>query len=160
MGLMICQKNYVVLKINAPFRSCITQVNNMLMNSAEDLDIVMPMYNLLEYSNNYCMKSGILWNYYRDKIDDVDHDASNTKSFKYKTKLIREAKARPPGPPRQPQLPPNLDRSQPPGPLQPSRLEIPPSSAEVIILLKYLSNLWRSLDFPFFIVYCQKMMIT
>ena len=71
----------------------------MLMNSAEDLYIVMPMYNLLEYSSNYSMKSGSLWNYYRDKIDDVDDDASNNKSFKYKTKLIGKAKTRPPQPP-------------------------------------------------------------
>ena len=69
------------------------------MNSAEDLYIVMPMYNLLEYSSNYSMKSGSLWNYYRDKIDDVDDDASNNKSFKYKTKLIGKAKTRSPQPP-------------------------------------------------------------
>ena len=71
----------------------------MLMNSAEDLYIIMPMYNLLKYSSNYSMKSGSLWNYYRGKIDDVDDDASNSKSFKYKTKLTGKAKARPPRPP-------------------------------------------------------------
>ena len=40
---------------NAPFRSCISKINNTFIDNAEDLDIVMPMYNLLEYSDNYSM---------------------------------------------------------------------------------------------------------
>ena len=43
----------LILKINAPFISCITKINNELIEDAEDLDIVMPMCNLLEYSKNY-----------------------------------------------------------------------------------------------------------
>ena len=45
---------------NAPFRSCISKINSTLIDNAEDLDIVMPMYNLLEYSQNYSMTSGSL----------------------------------------------------------------------------------------------------
>ena len=56
----------VVFKNNGPFRSCMTKINNTLMENAEDLDIIIPMYNLLEYSHNYSMTSGTLWNYYRD----------------------------------------------------------------------------------------------
>ena len=41
----------LTFKNNAPFISCISKINNTLINNAEDLDIVMPMYNLLEYSN-------------------------------------------------------------------------------------------------------------
>ena len=41
----------------APFRSCISKINSTLIDNAEDLDIAMPMYNLLEYSQNYCMTS-------------------------------------------------------------------------------------------------------
>ena len=52
----------------------------------------MPMYNLLEYSQNYSMTSGSLWSCYRDKIDDVDDNASNGKSFEYKTKMKMEMK--------------------------------------------------------------------
>ena len=63
-----------------------------MTDNAEDLDIVMPMYNLLEYSQNYSMTSGSLWNYYRDKIDDVDDNASDDKSFEYKTKMKMEMK--------------------------------------------------------------------
>ena len=72
-----------------------TQINSTLIDNAEDLDIAMPMYNLIEYSQNYSMTSGSLWNYYRDEIDNVDDNASNGKSFKYKTKIIRETEARP-----------------------------------------------------------------
>ena len=57
------------------------------MENAEDLDIVIPMYNLLEYSDNYFMTLGSLWNYYKDEIDGVDDIASQVKSFKYKAKI-------------------------------------------------------------------------
>ena len=70
-------------KNNAPFRSCISKINSTLIDNAEDLDIVMPMYNLLKFSQNYSMTSGSLWNYYRDEIDDVDGNASDGKSFEY-----------------------------------------------------------------------------
>ena len=45
----------------------------------------MPIYNLLEYSQNYFITSGSLWNYYRDEIDHINDNASNGESFKYKT---------------------------------------------------------------------------
>ena len=43
----------LILKNNAPFVSCITRINGELIEDANDLDIVIPMYNLLEYSKNY-----------------------------------------------------------------------------------------------------------
>ena len=82
------EKN-VAFTNNAPFRSCVSKITSTLINNAEDLDIVMPMYNLLEYSQNYSMTSGSLWNYFRDEIDDVDDVDDNPPegtSFKYKTK--------------------------------------------------------------------------
>ena len=72
------QKN-LVFKNNAPFRLCISKINITLKVNAEDLDIVMPMYNVLEYSQNYSITSGSLWNYYRDKINDVNDNASDGK---------------------------------------------------------------------------------
>ena len=57
----------LALKNNAPFTSCISKINNTLMDNAEDLDIVIPMYNLLEYSKNYRKTTGSFWNYYRDE---------------------------------------------------------------------------------------------
>ena len=54
-------------KNNAPFISCISKINDIKIDNAEDLDVVMPMHNLLEYSKNYCKTTGRLWNYYRDE---------------------------------------------------------------------------------------------
>ena len=50
----VTEKDFV-FKNNVPFRSCITKINSTLIDNAEDLDIFMPMYNLLEYSQNYSM---------------------------------------------------------------------------------------------------------
>ena len=60
----------LIFKSNAPFRSCISKINNTFIGNAEDLDIAMPMYNLLEYSDNYSITSGSLRNYYRDGVND------------------------------------------------------------------------------------------
>ena len=61
------KRNKTILKNNAQFVSCITKINNELIEDAEDLDIAMPMYNLLlEYSKNYRKTIGSLYNYYRD----------------------------------------------------------------------------------------------
>ena len=79
---------------------------------------------------------GSLWNYYRDKIDDVDDNASDDKSFEYKTKLIGKS-------PKRPARPGNEgDADRPPQP------PVPTLHVEVTITLKYLSNFWRSLDLP------------
>ena len=58
----------VILKNNAPFVSCITRINGELIEDSDDLDIVMPMYNLLEYSKYYRKTIGSLYNYYRDDL--------------------------------------------------------------------------------------------
>ena len=65
----------LTLKNNAPFISCISKINGELV--AEDLDIVMPMYNLLEYSKNYEKTSGSLLNYYRDEPSEITLGAGN-----------------------------------------------------------------------------------
>ena len=49
-----------------PFINCISELNNMQIDNAKDTDIVMPMYNLIEYSDNYAKTSGSLWQYFRD----------------------------------------------------------------------------------------------
>ena len=53
-------------------------------DNAQDIDIVMPMYNLIEYSDNYSKTSGSLWQYYKD---DPNNNIENSESFKYKTKI-------------------------------------------------------------------------
>ena len=56
----------VAFKNCAPFTKCISRINNADIDNAHDIDIVMPMYNLIEYSDNYSKTSGSLWQYYKD----------------------------------------------------------------------------------------------
>ena len=119
----------LTLKNDAPFISCISKINGELVENAEDVDIVIPMYNLLEYSKNYEKTSGSFFNYYRDEpkehaIGDGDNAVNisirNSKSFDYKAKIV--------------------------GSLADGELE--KDSVEIAIPLKYLGNFWRSLDIP------------
>ena len=64
----------LILKNNAPFVSCITRINGELIEDADDLDIVIPLYNLLEYSKNYRKTIGSLYNYYRDESTNDDNE--------------------------------------------------------------------------------------
>ena len=83
------------LILNAPFVSCITKINNELIEDADDLDIVMPMYNLLEYSKNYRKTRGSLYNHYRDELNDdanlnnfANNNVVSSNSFQYNNKII------------------------------------------------------------------------
>ena len=58
----------LTFKNNAPFKSCISKINKTFIDYAQGLDIVMLMYNLSEYSENYYIISGSLRNFYGDKI--------------------------------------------------------------------------------------------
>ena len=55
----------VAFKNCAPFTNCINEINNILIDNAKDIDIIMLIYNLIEYSDNYAKASGSLWQYYR-----------------------------------------------------------------------------------------------
>ena len=61
----------LVLRDFTQFTSCISKINNTSINDAEDLDMLMPMYNLIEYSKIYSKVLGVLWNYYRDEPNDL-----------------------------------------------------------------------------------------
>ena len=74
----------VAFKNCAPFINCISEINNTQLDNAKDLDTVMPMYNLIEYSDNYAEKSGSLWQYYSDEPND---DLEDSESFKSKIKI-------------------------------------------------------------------------
>ena len=75
----------VAFKNNAPFINCIWKSIGVKIDNAEDLDVVMPMHNLLEYSKNYRKTTGSLWNYYRDEPSNPL--SSNSESFKSKTSI-------------------------------------------------------------------------
>ena len=74
----------VAFKNCAPFTNCISEINNTQVDNAKDIDIVMPLYNLIEYSDNYSKTSGSLWQYYRDEPND---NLADSESFKSKTKI-------------------------------------------------------------------------
>ena len=59
----------VIFKNCAPFTNCISRIDNMLVDDAHDINVVMSIYNLVEYSDNYSQKSGILRQYCRDEPD-------------------------------------------------------------------------------------------
>ena len=108
----------LAFKNNAPFINCISKINGIKIDNAEDLDVVMPMYNLLEYSKNYRKTTGSLWNYYRDEPSNPL--SSNSESFKYKTSIVGKT-------------PENNDLL---------------TNAKVVIPLKHLSNFRRVLNIP------------
>ena len=84
----------LVFKNNAPFINCILKINGVEIDNTEDLDVVMPMYNLLEYSKNYRKTAGSLWNYYRDEPNsnigdnNITHSILNSESFDYKANFM------------------------------------------------------------------------
>ena len=74
----------VTFKNSAPFTKCISGINNTDIDNPHDIDIVMPMYNLIEYSDNYSKTSGSLWQYYKDDSND---NLTDSESFKSKVKI-------------------------------------------------------------------------
>ena len=66
----------VIFKNCTPFTNCLSEINNTQIDNAKDIDIVMPMYNLIEYSDNYAKTSGSLWQYCKDI---PTRDANGTK---------------------------------------------------------------------------------
>ena len=77
----------VTFKNCAPFTKCISRINNTDIDNAQDIDIAMPMYNLIEYSDNYSKTSGSLWQYYKDDPNDL----TDSESFKLKVKITGKA---------------------------------------------------------------------
>ena len=102
-----------------------TLINNMQIDNAKDIDIVMPMYNLIEYSDNYAKTTGSLWQYCKDIPAQNDNDEiivfdvnNATDSFNFKVKITGRT---------------GNDGTK---------------SVEIMVPLKYLSNFWRTLEMP------------
>ena len=127
-GIIDIRNRFLAFKNNAPFTNCISKINNVLIDNAEDLDIVMPMYNLLEYSKNYRKTTGSLWNYYRDEPSDPL--SSNSESFKYKTSITGNTY--------------NIGA----GEAGYDADKVGKNETEIVVPLKNLSNFWRILNIP------------
>ena len=115
---------------NAPFINCISKINGIKIDNAKDLDVVMPMYNLLEYSKNYRKTTGSLWHYYKDEPNsdtdnnnnnNITHSILNSESFEYKANFMENGV---------------------------THNSLTKNNVKVIVLLKYLSNFWGSLNIP------------
>ena len=74
----------VIFKNFVPFTDFISKINNTQIDNAKDLDVVMPLYDLIEYTDNYSKTSKRLWQYYRDDLNDI---LTNSESFKFKIKI-------------------------------------------------------------------------
>ena len=126
----------LILKNNAPFVSFITRINGELIEDADDLDIVMPMYNLLEYSKNYRKTIGSLYNYYRDELTNdnnnnfANRNVVNSSPFKYKNKIIGNTY--------------NVNAGADGYDVNKNGTR----KVELVIPLKYLGNFWRALNIP------------
>ena len=110
----------LALKNCAPFTKCNLEINDEHVDTAENLDIVMPMYNVIEYSDNYQDSSGTLYQYKRDEPPDnnVNLTDDNSTSFKYKVNLLG-----------------NIDVANP------DNARVGRLNAKIVVPLKYLSNL-------------------
>ena len=115
----------VMFKNCAPFTNCISEINNTQIDNAEDIDIVMPIYNLIEYSDNYAKTTASLWQYCKDipardanNIIEEFTEGNTTDSFKFKAKITGQTRN---------------DGTK---------------NVEIMVPLKYLSNFWRTLEMP------------
>ena len=115
----------VIFKNYVPFTNCISEINNTQIYNAKDIDIVIPMYNLIEYSDNYTKTSGSFWQYCKDIpardanniIEDIT-EGNTTDSFKFKAKITGQT---------------GNDGTK---------------DVEIVVPLKYLNNFWRTLEMP------------
>ena len=117
----------VVFKNCAPFTDCLNEINNTQIDNNKYINVIMLMYSLIEYSDNYSKTSGSLWQYYRDEptLTNADaitnfHAADNSASFKFKQKITGVT---------------DDDSTK---------------NVEIMVSLKDLSNVWRTLKMPLF----------
>ena len=109
----------VAFKNCAPFRTCDVTINDEHVENAEDLEFVLPMYNLLEYSDNYQDSTGRLYQFKRDEPpDDNSNVANNTTVLVYKSRIIS-----------------GTDDNN-------------VNNVKLVVALKYVSNFFRSLEMP------------
>ena len=115
----------VIFKNCAPFTNFISEINNAQIDNAKDIDIVMPMYNFIEYSDNYAKATGSLWQYCKDiPARDTNNIIANftegntTDSFNFKAKITGQTGNN------------------------------GTKNVEIMVPLKYLSNFWRTLEMP------------
>ena len=113
------------LKICAPFSTWETVINDVFVDESDHIYIAMPMYNLIEYSDNYSDTSGSLWQFKSDEVpaNNDELTINNSEPFKYKAALVGKSAYH------------NKGNSF-------------VKDTKIVVPLKYLSNFWRSLEMP------------
>ena len=116
----------------ALFTNCISEINNTQIDGAKETDVIMPMYSLTKYGNNYSKTSGRLWQYHRDEpaltnADIIDNFPGNSTSYKFKQKITG------------------------------STGDDGTKAVQIMLPLKYLSNFWRTLEKP--LINCEVILI-
>ena len=107
---------------SASFIPWVSKMNNVLIGNAEDWDVAMPKFNLIEHSKNHSEKAGSLWNSSRDETDSgvnngINYSIRDWKSFDYKTKFIESV----------------------------TNTNLIKQDVKIVVLLKILSNIWKTL---------------
>ena len=115
----------VAFKNCAPFSTCKTVINDVFVDRTEHIYIAMPMYNLIECSDNYSDTAGSLWQFKRDEVpaNNADLTINNSQSFKYKAALVGKTANH------------NEGKSS-------------VKDSKIVVPLTYLSNFWRSIKIP------------
>ena len=112
-------------KNGAPFISCVSKINNVLIEIAEDLDVAISIYNLIEYAKNYSKTTETLQNFYRDEPNSglnngINYCEVDSKSFDYKTKFIESV----------------------------TNANLIKQNVKIVVPLKHLSKFQKTLDIP------------
>ena len=116
----------LALKNGKPFTKCNSKINDEHVDTAETLDIVMPLYNLIKYPDNYQDSSATLYQYKRDERPDNNvYLTADSTSFKYKVNLLGNIAA-----------------------ADPDNARVGRLNVKIVVPLKYLSNFFRSLEMP------------
>ena len=115
----------VEFKTCAPFSTCMTEINNVFVDEVNHIYIEMPLYKLIEHSDNYSEISGSVWQFKRDDVpaNNAEMIINNSPSLKYKVALLGKTEHHNNG-------------------------ESFVKESEIVVPLKYLSKFWRSLEMP------------
>ena len=116
----------VIFENYEAFTTCISRIKNAQVDNAQYIDVVMPIYNVIEYNDNYSKTPGVLWQYCRNgpvvddngAIIDFNEDNADTNLLRKKEKIASQTRKN------------------------------GTKNTEIMVPLKYLSNLWRTLEMP------------
>ena len=133
------ERSHLVFKNCGPFRNCVTKINNTLIEDVESLDVIMPMNNMLEYSQNYAYSSGSDYEFVRDEYSATDDAAGSLSILKHRAVAGSSEVHR-----TSPGVAANATADPPVAAVTNTEL----TGVTIKVPLSYLGNFWRSLEIP------------